>query len=116
MRRNLLTIVPSLADLKHLESQATEKGEGIDTPGHAHHFANKGIDPAELNSSLKKHIAAGARQGERRLNDFGAHADERLNPHFVEFVKKCADPAEGQGEEEEKQGGTSSVRPPFLSL
>jgi hypothetical protein len=86
----VLTFVPHLADLQALAKpeETSETGDGIDTPGHAHHFSNKGIDPTVLNSSLKKHIAAGAHQGERRLNDFTADPNDRLNPHFADHVKQ----------------------------
>jgi len=84
---------PGLADNKPSE----ETGDGIDTPGHSHHFANKGIDPTVLNSSLKKHIAKGAHEGERRLNDFHADPLERLNPHFADHpVPKEGEPAEAE--------------------
>jgi len=75
----------STADLQALKEpeEKASGGDGIETPGHAHHFANKGIDPEVLQSSLKKHIALGAHQGERRLNDFSAHPTDRLNPHFT---------------------------------
>ncbi|CAG8604999.1 6393_t:CDS:2 [Acaulospora colombiana] len=70
--------------------QGTDDG-GIDTPGHGHHFANKGVDPAELSGTLKKHIAKGAHEGERKLNDFSADPTERLNPHFAKAFLKEVD-------------------------
>ncbi|KIM29635.1 hypothetical protein M408DRAFT_328849 [Serendipita vermifera MAFF 305830] len=84
-----LTHLKRHPDLQALKSEGkTEGGEGIETPGHAHHFSNKGIDPSVLNSSLKKHIAKGAHQGERRLNDFSAEPTDRLNPHFAETIEQ----------------------------
>ncbi|KAG8808258.1 hypothetical protein FRC17_004029 [Serendipita sp. 399] len=97
---------PDLHHLKAADSSAEGKAdtmtpEGIETPGHNHHFAWKGIDPAVLNSSLKQHIAQGANKGERRLNDFTADKEERLNPHFekhIEEIKNAmAETPEGEG-------------------
>ncbi|PVG00027.1 hypothetical protein CPB86DRAFT_783163 [Serendipita vermifera] len=84
-----LTHIKRNPDLQALR-QGTDDG-GIDTPGHAHHFANKGIDPAELSGTLKKHIAKGAHEGERKLNDFSADPTERLNPHFAKALMKDVD-------------------------
>lgn len=91
-----------LADLLHHKAEDNQEGDGIYTPGHAHHFSNKGIDPGVLNSSLKKHIAAGAHEGERRLNDFSAEPDERMNPHFADHIKDVVNASE---EEEAKPSG-----------
>ncbi|KAG8859266.1 hypothetical protein FRB91_008447 [Serendipita sp. 411] len=96
-----LTALKRHPDLQHLRPQADPPAdgasgkvadamtpEGIETPGHNHHFAWKGIDPAVLNSSLKQHIAQGATKGERRLNDFTADAEERMNPHFEAHLEE----------------------------
>ncbi|CAG7848533.1 SubName: Full=Uncharacterized protein {ECO:0000313/EMBL:CCA66559.1} [Serendipita indica DSM 11827] len=102
-----LTALKRHPDLQHLKSEhlhpAAASGEGIHTPegiltpGHAHHFSNKGIDPIVLNSSLKQHIAQGAVKGERKLNDFSADVEDRLNPHFdshLEEIKNAMAPVE----------------------
>jgi hypothetical protein len=105
---SLSLVTADLQALKESEQKATSDDNGIDTPGHSHHFANKGIDPIVLNSSLKKHIALGAHQGERRLNDFSADPTDRLNPHFADAIERIKDTTVDTGGSLEPRYGAMS--------